>query len=45
LLTEAEQEAANQSALKYLNKWLVENKRKEVTMEEAYSGDRQSDIY
>jgi len=45
LLTEAEQEAANQSALKYLNKWLAENKRKEVTMEEAYSGDRQSDIY
>ena len=45
LLTEKEQEAANQSALKYLNKWLVANGRKEVTMEEAYSGDRQSDIY
>lgn len=43
LLTEQEQEKANQTALKYLNKWLSSNGRKEVTMEEAYSG--QSDLY
>lgn len=45
LLSEAEQEAANKLALIYLNKWLVANNRPEVTMEEAYSGDRQSEIY
>jgi len=45
LLTEEEQEAANQCALEYLNKWLVANGRDAVTMEEAYSGSRQSDIY
>lgn len=45
LLTEAEQEAANQCALEYLNRWLVANGREAVTMEVAYSGDRQSDIY
>lgn len=45
LLTEKEQEAANQCALEYLNRWLFENFRAEVTLEEAYSGSRQSDIY
>jgi hypothetical protein len=45
LLTEAEKQRANEIALKYLNKWLVENGRPEVTMEVAYSGERQSDIY
>ena len=45
LLTEAEQSAANEVALVYLNKWLVANGRPEVTMDQAYSGDRQSDIY
>lgn len=45
LLTEEQQNAANDIALAYLNKWLVANDRSEVTMEEAYSGDRQSDIY
>jgi ParB-like chromosome segregation protein Spo0J len=45
LLTPEQQEAANQCALEYLNKWLVANNRSTVTMEEAYSGDRQSDIY
>jgi hypothetical protein len=45
LLTEAEKQRANEIALKYLNKWHVENGRPEVTMEVAYSGDRQSDIY
>lgn len=45
LLTEPQQIAANEVALKYLNKWLEANNRPTVTMEEAYSGDRQSDIY
>jgi len=45
LLTEQEQQAANELALVYLNKWLVSNDMDEVTLEEAYSGDRQSDIY
>lgn len=45
LLTEPQQEAANQIALVYLNKWLAANGREAVTMEQAYSGDRQSDIY
>lgn len=45
LLTEAEQQRANEVALKYLNKWLVSNGRPAVSMKEAYSGDRQSDIY
>lgn len=45
LLTEAQQKDANEVALIYLNKWLVANGREAVTMEVAYSGDRQSDIY
>lgn len=45
LLTEEQQEAANELALEYLNRWLVANGRDEITMEEAYSYDRQSDIY
>jgi ParB-like chromosome segregation protein Spo0J len=45
LLTEEQQEAANQLALEYLNYWLEAHRRKPVTMEEAYSYDRQSDIY
>lgn len=45
LLTEEQQNAANEVALEYLNKWLRANGREPVTMEEAYSGDRQSDIY
>lgn len=45
LLTLEEQNTANEIALKYLNKWLTGNGRDEVTMEQAYSGDRQSDIY
>jgi len=45
LLTPAEQEAANQVALTYLNRWLVANNRPPVSMDEGYSGDRQSDIY
>ena len=45
LLTEQEQQAANELALVYLNKWLASNDMNEVTLEEVYSGDRQSDIY
>jgi ParB-like chromosome segregation protein Spo0J len=45
LLTDEQAERANQIALEYLNKWLVANGRPEVTMTEAYSGERQSDIY
>lgn len=45
LLTEEQQEAANELALEYLNRWLVANEREPISMEEAYSYDRQSDIY
>ena len=45
LLTEDQQKEANETALVYLNKWLEGNGREPVTMEEAYSYDRQSDIY
>ncbi len=44
-LTDNEQTAANELALVYLNKWLVANKLEAVTLEEAYSYERQSDIY
>jgi ParB-like chromosome segregation protein Spo0J len=45
LLSEKEQKRANEVALKYLNKWLKKNKYSGVTMEEAYSFDRESQIY
>lgn len=45
LLTEQQQETANLAALDALNEWLVTNGRPVVTLEEAYSGDRQSEIY
>ena len=45
LLSEEQQLAANNCALKYLNRWLKMNGRNRITLEEAYSGDRQSDIY
>jgi len=45
LLTDQQQEAANEVALQYLNKWLSANGRQNVSMSEAYSGERQSDIY
>lgn len=44
LLNDSEQVQANQTALVYLNKWLVVNGHTEITMDEANSG-RQSDIY
>jgi hypothetical protein len=45
LLTEDEQQVANETALEYLNRWLVANGREEVTLEEGYSAGRQVDIY
>jgi hypothetical protein len=45
LLTEAQQLAANKAALRALNRWLAANDRPKITLEEAYSYDRQSDIY
>lgn len=45
LLSETQQNKANQIALDALNRWLMAGGRSAVTMEEAYSGDRQSDIY
>jgi ParB-like chromosome segregation protein Spo0J len=45
LLTESQKQRANGIALEYLNKWLAVNGRPEVTLDQAYSGDRQSDIY
>lgn len=45
LLSTDEQKTADGVALVALNKWLVANGRAEVTMEQAYSYERQSDIY
>lgn len=44
LLTESEQLTANETALVYLNKWLVTNGRSELIMEEA-SSKTEADIY
>ena len=32
-------------ALKYLNKWLVDNNRQELSLEEAISINRQTELY
>lgn len=45
LLTEEQQDQANEVALVYLNKWLERNGKKPVTMEEALSLGRQVEIY
>ena len=44
-LTPEQQQRADETALEYLNKWLEANGRPTVTMEEARSYERQSDIY
>lgn len=44
LLSEQEQKEANELALVYLNKWLVANNRKKVSLDEAMP-ERQSTIY
>lgn len=45
LLSSEDQNKANESALKYLNKWLVANNLSEVDMDEALSIGRQVAIY
>lgn len=45
LLSDEEQMEANKLALKYLNIWLSNNNRKELTMDEALSINRQTELY
>ena len=45
LLTEEQQHKANLVALEYLNKWLVNNQRQPVTLEQALSIGRQVELY
>lgn len=45
LLTEDEKIKANKIALKYLNKWLVNNNQNEVSYEEGLSIGRQVELY
>lgn len=45
LLSDADQLKANLLALRYLNKWLSANGMEQVTLEDALSNGRQSDIY
>ena len=45
LLSNEQQEKANQIALEYLNIWMKKYNRSEVTMEEALSIGRQVNIY
>lgn len=45
LLTDQQQLEANMAALEYLNKWLKENKREEVTLEGGLMIDKQVNIY
>lgn len=45
LLTEEQQLKANQIALEAINKWMRQNNRTELTMEEALSVGRQVEIY
>lgn len=45
LLTEGEQNAANGIALEYLNKWLSNQGKEPVSMEDALANGRQSEIY
>ena len=45
LLSVPEQQKANDTALIYLNKWLEQNGRKAVALEDALSSERQVDIY
>ena len=45
LLTPEQQVGADGLALVYLNSWLSSQGRPHVTMDDAYSGTRQSDIY
>jgi len=44
-LTKEQQDQANAMALKYLNKWLADNNRQELDLEEAISINRQTELY
>ena len=44
LLTEEQQQAANNTALMALNRWLIRHDRKEITMEEA-TGKTEANLY
>lgn len=44
LLTDEQQRAANEKALEYLNRWLIGNDRREVSMEEA-TGKTEANLY
>jgi len=44
-LTKEQQDNANLIALEYLNKWLKENDRQELPLEEAVSINRQTELY
>ena len=44
-LTKEQQDRANLIALEYLNKWLRENNRQELPLEEAASINRQTELY
>lgn len=45
LLTKEQQDIANNTALEYLNKWLVANGKEEVTLNNAMSSGRQVELY
>ena len=45
LLSDEQQQKANNIAFEYLNKWLVKNNRKPISLEEALSIGRQVEIY
>jgi ParB-like chromosome segregation protein Spo0J len=45
LLSQEDQDRANQIALEYLNKWLTANNRPEVEIEDALLIDKQTQIY
>lgn len=45
LLTEEEKNIANNLALEFLNKWLINNNRDEIKIEEALSINRQTELY
>lgn len=45
LLTDTEQQTANEVALTYLNKWLTANGMEQTTIEEALMADKQVNIY
>lgn len=45
LLTKEQQDHANEIALEYLNKWLINNNREQVSMNQALSIGRQVELY